>query len=217
MSRSRGLSAVSIVIVLLAGLFACGSPDRREGGAGEQQPISVAVDVTNLPQRIIGVKQTIPVSPGETTLLFPQWLPGNHSPSGPIDKIAGITFSGNGKKLQWKRDPLDVYKLTVSVPDGVTSLDAAFQYLTPTDSTQGRVVMTPSMLNLQWNAVLLYPEGKPAADIPFRASVTYPPGFDAGTALDVDRREGDTVDYKTVPLDVLVDSPVYAGRFHPVK
>ena len=214
MSRSRGLSAVSIVIVLLAGLFACGSPDRREGGAGEQQPISVAVDVTNLPQRIIGVKQTIPVSPGETTLLFPQWLPGNHSPSGPIDKIAGITFSGNGKKLQWKRDPLDVYKLTVSVPDGVTSLDAAFQYLTPTDSTQGRVVMTPSMLNLQWNAVLLDPEGKPAADIPFRASVTYPPGFDAGTALDVDRREGDTVDYKTVPLDVLVDSPVYAGRFH---
>ncbi|WP_316250471.1 peptidase M61 [Tsukamurella columbiensis] len=202
------------MVVLLLGLLACGSPDRSGGGAGEQRPVSVAVDVTNLPQRIIGVRQTIPVTAGETTLLFPQWLPGNHSPSGPIDKIAGIRFSANGKKVEWKRDPLDVYKLKVSVPDGVTNLDAEFQYLTPTDSTQGRVVMTPNMLNLQWNAVLLYPEGRPASEIPFTASVTYPPGFEAGTALEVDGRNGDTVDYKTVPLDVLVDSPVYAGRFH---
>ena len=28
------------------------------------------------------------------TLLYPQWLPGNHSPSGPIDKIAGIEARG---------------------------------------------------------------------------------------------------------------------------
>ena len=40
------------------------------------------------------------------------------------------------------------------------------------------------------------------------------PGFQAGTALDVSGRRGDTVDYRTVPLDVLADSPVYAGRFH---
>ncbi|QRY83192.1 M61 family metallopeptidase [Tsukamurella tyrosinosolvens] len=214
MSKVRGVSAVSIVIVLLAGLLACGSPDRAGEGAGEQKPIAVSVDVTNLPQRIIGVKQSIPVSAGEVTLLYPQWLPGNHSPSGPIDKIAGITFSGGGKKLEWKRDPLNVYALKVTVPDGVDTLDAAFSYLTPTDSAQGRVVMTPNMLNLQWNAVLLYPKGKPASEIPFTASVTYPPGFQAGTALDVSGRRGDTVDYRTVPLDVLADSPVYAGRFH---
>ncbi|TWS20000.1 M61 family metallopeptidase [Tsukamurella asaccharolytica] len=214
MSRVRGVSAVSIVIILLAGLLACGSPDRAGEGAREQKPVTVSVDVTNLPQRIIGVKQSIPVSAGEVTLLYPQWLPGNHSPSGPIDKIAGITFSGGGKKLEWKRDPLNVYALKVTVPDGVDTLDAAFTYLTPTDSTQGRVVMTPNMVNLQWNAVVLYPAGKPASDIPFTASVTYPQGFEAGTALDVSGRRGDTVDYRTVPLDVLVDSPVYAGRFH---
>ncbi|WP_231702983.1 M61 family metallopeptidase [Tsukamurella asaccharolytica] len=208
------MSAVSIVIILLAGLLACGSPDRAGEGAREQKPVTVSVDVTNLPQRIIGVKQSIPVSAGEVTLLYPQWLPGNHSPSGPIDKIAGITFSGGGKKLEWKRDPLNVYALKVTVPDGVDTLDAAFTYLTPTDSTQGRVVMTPNMVNLQWNAVVLYPAGKPASDIPFTASVTYPQGFEAGTALDVSGRRGDTVDYRTVPLDVLVDSPVYAGRFH---
>jgi len=213
MSKVRGVSAVAVVFVLLAGLLACGTSNRSGNGpAGE--PISVSVDVTNLPQRIIDVKQSIPVSAGEVTLLYPQWLPGNHSPSGPIDKIAGITFSGGGKKLEWKRDPLDVYALKVTVPDGVKSLDAAFSYLTPTDSSQGRVVMTPNMLNLQWNAVVLYPKGKPTSEIPFTASVTYPPGFEAGTALDVSGKRGDTVDYRTVPLDVLVDSPVYAGRFH---
>ncbi|TWS24885.1 M61 family metallopeptidase [Tsukamurella sputi] len=213
MSKVRGVSAVAIVFVLLAGLLACGTSNRSGNGAAGE-PISVSVDVTNLPQRIIDVKQSIPVTAGEVTLQYPQWLPGNHSPSGPIDKIAGITFSGGGKKLEWKRDPLNVYALKVTVPDGVKSIDAAFSYLTPTDSSQGRVVMTPNMLNLQWNAVVLYPAGKPASDIPFTASVTYPPGFEAGTALDVSGKRGDTVDYRTVPLDVLVDSPVYAGRFH---
>ncbi|ADG78641.1 Peptidase M61 domain protein OS=Tsukamurella paurometabola (strain ATCC 8368 / DSM / CCUG 35730/ CIP 100753 / JCM 10117 / KCTC 9821 / NBRC 16120 / NCIMB 702349 / NCTC 13040) OX=521096 GN=Tpau_2029 PE=4 SV=1 [Tsukamurella paurometabola] len=212
MSKTRSISAVGVVVVLLAGLLACGP---RDGGAdAEQKPISLSVDATNLPQRIIGVKQSIPVRSGEVTLLFPQWLPGNHSPSGPIDKIAGITFEGGGKRLEWKRDPLNVYAFKVTVPDGVSTIDAAFEYLTPTDTTQGRVVMTPNMLNLQWNAVLLYPEGKPASKIPFTAKVTYPPGFQAGTALEASGKNGDTVDYETVPLDVLVDSPVYAGRFH---
>ncbi|GAA1004551.1 tetratricopeptide repeat protein [Nocardiopsis tropica] len=213
-SKIRPVGVVAMVVVLLAGVLSCGTPDRGGDGGGEQKPISVAVDVTNLPQRIIDVKQTIPVRSGEVTLLFPQWLPGNHSPAGPIDKIAGITFSGGGKRLDWKRDPLNVYAFKVTVPEGVDSLDAAFQYLTPTDSTQGRVVMTPNMLNLQWNAVLLYPAGRPASEIPFTASVTYPPGFTPGTALDVAGKRGDTVDYQTVPLDTLVDSPVYAGRFH---
>jgi predicted metalloprotease with PDZ domain len=140
--------------------------------------------------------------------------PGNHSPSGPIDKVAGLTFTGAGKKLEWKRDPTNVYAFKVTVPGGVSSIDAGFQYLTPTDSSQGRVVMTPNMLNLQWNAVLLYPAGSPASKIPFTASVTYPPGFEAGTSLGVAGKRGDTVDYTTVPLDTLVDSPVYAGRYH---
>ena len=176
--------------------------------------IAVEVDATNLGQRIFRVKQTIPVQAGALTLLYPQWLPGNHAPRGPIDKIAGITFSANGQTLAWKRDPLNVYAFHLDIPQGVTTLVARYDYLTPTDGVQGRVVMTPSMLNLQWNAVLLYPAGHAQTQVQFDPRVKYPTGWQAGTALDVERREGDTVIYKRVPLEVLADSPVYAGKFY---
>lgn len=181
--------------------------------------IAVEVDATNLGQRIFRVKQTIPVQAGHLVLLYPQWLPGNHAPRGPIDKIAGIQFfagtsTANGQKLEWKRDPLNVYAFHLDIPAGVDALVAQFDYLTPTDSAQGRVVMTPGMLNLQWNAVLLYPAGHAQSQVEFDPRVTYPAGWQAGTALDVERREGDTVVYKRVPLEILADSPVYAGKHY---
>ncbi len=176
-------------------------------------PITVEVDATNLGQRIMRVRETIPVAPGKLTLLYPEWLPGNHAPRGPIDKLAGIQFSAGGQKLAWKRDPADVYAFHLEIPQGVSSITADYHYLTPTDSSQGRVVMTPSMLNLQWNAVLLYPAGHYGQQIEFRPSVKYPSGWQAGTALDVQSKNGDTIVYKPVALDILADSPVYAGRY----
>jgi hypothetical protein len=43
--------------------------------------ISLSVDLTNLNDRVLNVREAIPVKPGEITLLYPQWLPGTHSPS----------------------------------------------------------------------------------------------------------------------------------------
>lgn len=175
--------------------------------------ITLDVDATDLAQRIFRVKQTIPVQPGPLTLLYPAWLPGNHRPAGPIDKIAGLKITANGQTLTWKRDPLDVYAFHVEVPPGVSTLTTEYQYLTPTDRNQGRVVMTPNMLNLQWNAVVLYPAGHYASRITYQASVTYPSGWRAASGLEVAQRSGDVVEYKPVPLDILVDSPVFAGRY----
>ena len=175
--------------------------------------IAIDVDATDTAQRIFRVKQTMPVQAGPLTLLFPAWLPGNHAASGPIDKIAGLEITANGQRLDWTRDPLDVFAFHVEVPSGVSSLSMQYQYLTPTGRDQGRVVMTPDMLNLQWNALVLYPAGHYASRIQYAASVTYPAGFQAASALDVASREGDTVRYQSVPLDILVDSPVYAGRY----
>ena len=53
--------------------------------------------------------------------------------------------------------------------------------------------MTPEMLNLQWNAVSLYPAGYYTRRIPAQASVKLPAGWQAGTALEVASREGDTI------------------------
>src|SRR5690606_27231037 len=205
----------------LAAALALSSPLAASSAAAQVPPpvdvaypgtIAIEVDATDLPQRIFRVKQDMPVRPGPLTLLFPAWLPGNHRPAGPIDKLAGLEITANGRRLDWTRDRLDVYAFHVDVPPGVSSLSMSYQYLTPTDRSQGRVVMTPAMLNLQWNAVVLYPAGHYASRIQYAASVKYPAGFRAATALDVAASEGDVVRYQPVPLDILVDSPVYAGR-----
>ena len=208
--RMRPIAA-AIALVIAAGAHAQVPAPRDVPYA--PGPITVEVDATNLGQRIMRVRETIPVAPGKLTLLYPAWLPGNHAPRGPIDKLAGIQFSAGGQKLAWKRGPADVYAFHLDIPQGVSSITADYQYLTPTDSSQGRVVMTPSMLNLQWNAVLLYPAGHYSQGIEFRPSVKYPAGWQAGTALDVQSKNGDTIVYKPVSVDILADSPVYAGRY----
>ena len=70
--------------------------------------MKVEVDATNLSQRIFRIKQTIPVQAGPLTLLFPRWVPGGHSPRNGLDDIAGLTFKANGRKLEWKRDTVEV-------------------------------------------------------------------------------------------------------------
>ena len=175
--------------------------------------LQIKVDATDLAQRIFRVREVVPAVPGPLTLLYPQWLPGNHSPTGPIDKLAGLKISANGQSLAWQRDPLNVYAFHVDVPAGATALDVEFQYLTPQSKAQGRVVMTPEMLNLQWNAVSLYPAGYNANRIKAQTSVTYPAGWKAATALEVASTDGNTVNYKPIDYDDLVDSPVYAGKY----
>ena len=175
--------------------------------------ILLEVDASDTAQRIFRVRQTIPVAAGPLTLLYPQWLPGNHAPRGPIDKLAGLVITdGNGQKIAWKRDPANVYAFQLDVPQGVTRIVTEFQTLTPADPTMGRVVITPAMLNLQMNTVVLYPAGHYASRIVYDARVKYPAGWQAFTALDVQGRAGDVVDYQDVPLEILVDSPVFAGR-----
>ncbi|MBP3984910.1 M61 family metallopeptidase [Pseudoxanthomonas helianthi] len=180
--------------------------------------IRIEIDATNLSQRIFRVKETIPVAPGELTLLYPKWVPGGHTPRNPIDKIAGIRFytgtsKAGGQKLEWKRDTLDVNAFHLVVPQGVNEITAEFDYLTPTDSSQGGVAMAPNMLNLKTIAAVLYPAGHYGSRIMFDPRITYPAGWTAFTAMHEQGRNGDTVDYQDVSFDTYVDSPIFAGRY----
>ena len=175
--------------------------------------IRIEVDATNLSQRIFRVKQTIPVTSGELTLLYPKWVPGGHSPRNPIDKIAGITFKASGKKLEWKRNTVDVNAFHLTVPEGVSEITAEFDYLTPTDSSQGGVAMAPNMLNLKTVAAVLYPAGHYGSQIMFDPRITYPAGWTAFTAMHEQGRTGNTVDYQDVNFDIYVDSPIFAGKY----
>ena len=175
--------------------------------------LQISVDATDLAHRVFRVHEVMPAQPGPLTLLYPQWLPGNHSPSGPIDKFAGLVVKANGKVLPWTRDPLNVFAFHVDVPQGASSVEVDFQYLTPQNTRQGRVVMTPEMLNLQWNANSVYPAGYYTRQIKTEASVKFPAGWQFGSALEVASRDGDTVHFKPTTYNTLVDSPIYAGKY----
>ena len=179
--------------------------------------IRLEVDATDTTQRIFRVKEHIPVATsGPMTLLVPEWLPGNHAPRGQIEKISGLTFTADGKPVSWKRDPLNVYAFIIDVPQGTREVTASFQFLSATQPNQGRVVVTPKILNIQWESVSLYPAGYYTRQIPIQATVTYPDGWQAATALR-GQKTGSTVTYETIDYEALQDSPVFAGRyFKPV-
>jgi hypothetical protein len=61
--------------------------------------ISLSVDLTNVTDRVLNVRETIPVKSGEITLLYPQWLPGTHSPSNSIGNLAGLVITANGNRV----------------------------------------------------------------------------------------------------------------------
>jgi len=175
--------------------------------------IQLHVDATDLDHRVFRVRESIPVAgPGRTTLLYPKWLPGNHSPTGPIDKLAGLVIRGdNGARLEWQRDPVEMFAIHVDVPAGVARLDLQFEYVTPTDTSQWRIVMTPDLLGLQWEKALLYPAGYYARRIPVDATIQLPAGWQYASALRGASRNGDGVRFATTPLETLVDSPLFAG------
>lgn len=176
--------------------------------------ITLEIDATDVRRGIFRGHEVLPVSgAGPITLLYPQWLPGNHAPRGPMNLFAGLEVRANGERLPWRRDPVNVYAFHVDVPAGVTSLDLTYQFLSPTQPSQGRVVMTPTMLDLQWNAMLLYPAGHYANQIRYRPSVTLPEGWTFATALDGAQTEGQTTRFAETDLETLVDSPMFAGRY----
>ncbi|WP_066114595.1 MULTISPECIES: M61 family metallopeptidase [Sphingomonadales] len=178
--------------------------------------MTLEVDATDVDRAIFSMKQTVPVpedarNNGRLTLLYPQWLPGNHAPRGEIEKLVGLKFSASGKPLAWRRDSLDVYAFHVTLPKGVREVVAEFQFVSPTASNQGRVVVAPKMMNLRWNNVSLYPAGYFTRNIPVDASVTWPAGWQAGSAMRAKRTTGSKVAYERVDYDTLVDSPMFAG------
>ncbi|HCK83887.1 MAG TPA: peptidase M61 [Hyphomonadaceae bacterium] len=175
--------------------------------------ITLDVDVADVARGIFRVRENIPVaSAGQLTLFYPQWLPGNHAPRGPINHLAGIEISANGARIPWRRDAVNMYAFHVDVPAGVSAIEARFQFLSPTAGNQGRIVATPELLNLQWNTVVLYPAGHYVSRIRIAPSVTLPEGWSFAAALDGASTQGQVTRFAETDLMTLVDSPMFAGR-----
>jgi predicted metalloprotease with PDZ domain len=175
--------------------------------------IHLAVDASDLERRVVRVHETLSGVRPDTVLLYPKWLPGTHAPEGPIDRLAGIKITANGAPVSWTRDPVDVYAFHLHPAPGVKSIDIDFDYLSPTSSKVGPIEIARDILLLEWNALVLYPAGYFARQIPVQASLTLPVDWKFGSALETMAASGRETQFKRVSLETFIDSPVYAGRY----
>ncbi|QBE64931.1 M61 family metallopeptidase [Pseudoduganella lutea] len=176
--------------------------------------IQMKIDASDTARNIFRIQQSIPVKPGKLTLLYPQWVTAQHGPTGALHQLAGLKVSANGKPVAWKRDPLNVFAFQVDVPQGAKTLDVEYQHLSPNETGQGRIAMTPDILGIQWQSMTMYPAGYHVRRIPIQATLTLPAGWQYGTALETASRQGDEVKFKATDLETFIDSPLFAGRYY---
>ncbi len=211
MMHGLSLRAALLVVPLLGGPAFAAQPGIR-----------VHVDASRAESGVFHSHLVIPATPGPLVLTYPKWIPGEHSPTGPIMQMTGLTFQAGGRTLRWRRDPLDVFVFHVTVPAGVATIDADFDYLSPQESFGAGYGEGPNatshLLVVAWNHHVLVPGGRPSDAVSCVPSLRLPTGWSLDSALDVAKRDGDEVEFAPVTLTALVDSPVLAGdRFRTVE
>jgi len=211
---------IALISFLVSLAMACSSPARSAQTPNQSAsgPIRILVDTTRAPQKILHADLQIPVHAGALTLSYPEWIPGEHQPSGPIINVAGLKIMAGGKLLPWRRDLIDMYSIHMDVPPGTDTLDVSLDFLlTSNTSGYSSASSATAFLNLvSWNQLVLFPKGEDAANINVIPSLKVPDGWKFGTALPVEKVDGDIIDFKPVPLNTLIDSPVLTGRYFRV-
>ena len=95
--------------------------------------LTVRIDARDVTRRHLQTHETLAVKPGPLVLVYPKWIPAEHAPAGPLDSIIGLEFKANGQRLEWKRDPYEMYAISVTVPAGATQLDITLDTGMPAD------------------------------------------------------------------------------------
>jgi predicted metalloprotease with PDZ domain len=179
----------------------------------------VQVDAREAPRGIMSAHLTLPVAAGPLTLVYPKWLPGRHSPAGPLTSLGGPIFKANGQTLPWRRDSVDLNAFHLEIPAGVTQLGVDLEIdtaIAPDGVVQGLETprtATESLLILEWNQLVLYPAATRSDDLSYQASVRLPAGWRYASALDTTAAGADGVRFAPVSLTTLVDSTLIAGRY----
>jgi len=187
-------------------------------------PIRITADLTESSRRLFHAEIDLPVHAGPAIFTTPLWIPGSHSPNGPIGSITGVVFTANGKVLPWHRDDVALADFHVEVPSGVRSIHAHVDALVASRATQ-------QMAMLEWETLMLYPAHVPVNEIKIEPAVTFPAGWGFGTALakvglgstqrsalleqadHLPPTDAVTIQYAQTTVEQLEDSPVLAGRY----
>ena len=181
----------------------------------QKKPIEIVADLSDAPRKVYHAEVDLPVTAGPLTLTTPQWIPGNHRPTGPVSDITGVVFTIDGKPIEWRRDDVNFYEFHVNIPEGATTLHAHLDCIVTARLSQKMAV-------LEWEKLLLYPAHTPVRDIPIQPSLKVPAGWGVGTALQPEGAggwpvpaAGSTTRFAATNLEQLEDSPIITGQnFH---
>ena len=88
MKLSRTLGGVCVAILSIPSW--CATPPT----------VTIAVDATTAARKIFHASLKIPATPGDLTLYYPKWIPGEHAPDGPVIDLAGLKFRAAGRNSE---------------------------------------------------------------------------------------------------------------------
>ena len=191
----------TLQLVLILALLVC------SGSVASAQTIKLSVDATGAARNILHSKFTIPVRPGPLTLFYPKWIPGEHSPTGPINDLVGLKLSANGKPIAWQRDQVEMFAFHCEVPQGVNEIEVSFDNVSQPETTA-----SAKLARIKWNRLILYPREVSSDAIQVRASLLLPAGWKLASALPVLSDNKDGFQFREVSLTELVDSPAIIGE-----
>ena len=178
--------------------------------------VRLRVDASDAPRRLFHIQMSMPAKPGPLTLLYPEWIPGEHGPTGPITDLVGLKIDANGQSIPWKRDDVNMYAFHVTVPAGAASLNITFDFISapesPGFSSGGSTTTELAVLN--WNQLLLYPQGATPNQLRYQANLKVPNSWRYGTALPIAHESGNEIEFQPAPLNTLIDSPVSTGAHY---
>src|SRR3954471_5070163 len=173
-----------------------------------QTNITLRADASEVSRNLIHVRETVDARPGDYTLFYPKWIPGEHSPTGTINDVVNLYFTANGQTLRWRRDDVEMFAFHVDVPQGVRQIEVTFDYV-----SQPGTIATANLARIKWNRLVLYPRGLNSDAVRVTSSLTVPAGWDFATALDTTNKNGNAVNFSAVDLTTFIDSPAIVGRY----
>src|SRR5258708_38965749 len=123
---------MTALVVFLLGVMTIPSQARPEAPPAAGVTMTLAVDATDAPMKILHAKASMPARAGTMTLFYPKWIPGEHMPSGPIPNLTGLHLFADGREVAWRRDLVEMHAFAVAVPAGARTLTAQYDYVVPT-------------------------------------------------------------------------------------
>jgi predicted metalloprotease with PDZ domain len=217
MKRFLLLGSLAIAMLGLASLHAPARADSETSNEGisavslatASDPMTVELDARQVARGLMFAHLALPVRPGPLTLVYPKWIPGEHGPTGPLHVLASLHMRAGGHALAWRRDDVDLYAFHVDIPPGASTLNVDFDVLMNGQDTMA----TKNVAIVNWNRNVLYQANTRSDEVFVKPAVLLPEGWSYGTALPNPSPSGTRVDFATVTLETLIDSPLDMGRF----